>query len=174
MIEDWVVGSLPKYEDRRGFLIDLRLGFEKHPVAHSVVTVSKKNVFRGYHFTALRRQSQFVVVLDGRIKQHVLDLRGSVLPQDVKHGATVLSDCCDSFSFLPFGVAHGYEVLSDSCTLLYLLSHPYDPYDEFTINPLDGSLPVKVIDQHTILSDRDKAGLALGEALTKIGGRYEG
>jgi dTDP-4-dehydrorhamnose 3,5-epimerase len=72
--------------------------------------------------------------------------------------------------WLPEGLGHGFMALTDDAVVTYLLTSPYDPDREHSINPLDPALgidwPTTGLDGRPltpVLSDRDAAAPTLEE-----------
>ena len=64
------------YYDKRGYLqeIYLRKNYKKNFI-FSLITSSKKNVFRGFHFQIKKQQTKLIYVVKGRVLDFVIDLR---------------------------------------------------------------------------------------------------
>ena len=62
--------------DKRGYLQEIYLKRkEKKIFKFSLITSSKKNVFRGFHFQLRKQQEKLVYIVKGKILDIVIDLR---------------------------------------------------------------------------------------------------
>ena len=62
--------------DKRGYLQEIYLKRkEKKIFKFSLITSSKKNVFRGFHFQLRKQQAKLVYIVKGKILDIVIDLR---------------------------------------------------------------------------------------------------
>ena len=136
-------------------------------VAQINVSISRRGVVRGIHAARTPPgQAKYVQCLTGRILDVIVDIRpGSA--SFGEHFALELNDATREAVFISEGLGHGFCVLSDSATVAYATSTPYDPDQEFGIDPLDPALalpwPTNV---ELILSDKDRAAPSLAEALS--------
>lgn len=146
--------------DERGWLANVNpkdFGFPHVRFCHSFISMSDKNVLRGFHFQVFPdTQAKIVHVLDGEI----LDVSFSWVNVKARpsFNAELLGPQCTSDTvFLPETMAHAFLVTSKSATLLYLNTSSYVPRHAKVINPLrassgfDWGLP----ESSLILSSRD-------------------
>ena len=119
------------------------------------LTSTRKGALRGLHFH--RRQHDFWVLLEGRIRAGLVDLRKGSPTRMVSGLVEIDASSGPSRGLLiPPGVAHGYLSLEYS-RLLYVVDRLYDGTDEFGVawddpgNGLDWGI------DDPVLSGRDMA-----------------
>jgi dTDP-4-dehydrorhamnose 3,5-epimerase len=180
MIEDKLLKGLrliqPKFfEDERGWFYE---AYNDYNDKYGVVFIQDnhsssrlKGTIRGLHLQkAPFEQSKLVRVLRGSIMDVVVDLR--------ENSETFLqsqSFCLDSKDkialFIPRGFAHGFITLEDNTEVYYKVDQIYSAKHEITIYYNDVQLGIQWGNlQNIILSDKDKNGLSLKEAIQKLGG----
>ena len=138
-------------------------------VAQINMSVSGRGVLRGIHAARTPPgQAKYVQCLTGHILDVIVDIRpGSVTFG--QHAAIELDDIAREAVFISEGLGHGFCVLSESATVAYATSTPYDPDQEFAINPLDPALALPwPTDVELILSDKDCAAPCLAEAIATL------
>lgn len=121
-------------------------------------SMSKKNVFRGFHFqTGEFAQAKLVRVIKGSVMDIVIDLRKDSLTCG-KVFQLELSDTNHFQMFVPRGFAHGFITLQDDTIFQYKCDNYYNKQYESGINPLDGDLQIDwpVDKNELIINDRDK------------------
>ena len=64
----------PIYKDKRGILGEVYRKDKKNFV-FIIQTISKKNVFRGFHFQKKFQQSKYVYLLKGEINDYAINLK---------------------------------------------------------------------------------------------------
>ena len=111
------------YNDRRGYLQEIYLKKKlKKNFNFSLVTLSKKNVFRGFHFQIKNQQAKLIYLVKGKVLDIVLDLRkksknfGKVFKFNLKE---------KDILYIPRGFAHGYLALSKENILIYYMDDIY-------------------------------------------------
>jgi dTDP-4-dehydrorhamnose 3,5-epimerase len=136
-------------------------------VAQMNVSISHRGVVRGIHAARTPPgQAKYVQCLAGRILDVIVDIRPGSATFG-QHAAIELDDIAREAVFISEGLGHGFCVLSDSATVAYATSTPYDPDQEFGIDPLDPALGLPwPTDVELILSDKDRAAPSLAEALS--------
>lgn len=120
-------------------------------------SVSKKNVFRGFHFqTGDFAQSKLVRVVKGSVVDIVIDIR----PNSLTFGNVFqieLNDTNHYQLFVPRGFAHGFVTLQDDTVFQYKCDNYYSKEHEAGINPMDAMLkidwPIDI--DKLIINDRD-------------------
>ena len=129
-------------DDRGGFMVAYNAEvwtktFPGHAFIQDNLVHSKQGVIRGMHFQkAPHAQGKLVSVVQGRIKDIVIDLR----PESSSYLKTFeyeLSAEDKQQLFVPKGFAHGYAVLSEEAVVLYKADAPYFPESEGGIVPTD-------------------------------------
>lgn len=135
------------------------------PVVQTNHNRSARGVLRGVHFTTTPPgQAKYVHCARGRARDVVVDLRlGSPT-----FGAwdTVEMDA-ESFRsvYLPVGVGHAFVALEDDTVMSYLVSSPYRPGLEQSLDPFDADLALPWPgDLPLTRSERDAHAVGLAEA----------
>ena len=152
MIDGVEVYPLPRYEDERGWFMELmRSSNLPKQVKQSNLVFSRKGVIRGLHYHE-RGQSDLFACLSGMVRIVVLDrTTGETFTVDIGDDNPVTV-------FVPGTHAHGYEALTDSL-FLYHVTEEYDPADpdEHEIAWDDSRVKHLWSTQSPILSSRDEA-----------------
>ncbi len=150
MIEGLLRLPLRRFEDERGWLLELRReSLLPKPTRQTNVSWSRRGVIRGLHYHE-RGQDDLFVCLEGAIRVVVLDR---------ETGATFTEDIGDDNPvglFVPGHNGHGFEALTDAL-VCYHVTEEYDPADpdEHEI-PWDDPRVVELWSTRTpILSARD-------------------
>ena len=130
------------------------------------VSVSRRGVLRGIHAAIMPPgQAKYIQCLSGRILDIVVDIRPDS-PRFRQCDAVTLDDHTREAVFISEGLGHAFCVLSESATVAYATSTPYDPAQEFGIDPLDPALalpwPTEI---DLILSAKDRAAPSLAELM---------
>ena len=121
------------------------------------LSVSKKNTFRGIHFSNSKKlQHKLVMCLEGSISDFVVDTRvGS--PTFGKIDRFELDSNSRKLIFIPAGCGHGFFSKMNKTKILYAQSSEYSPYEEFDLSCLDKSLNLNLGNmKKLILSEKDK------------------
>lgn len=147
--------------DKRGFFFEIynikryrRLGIKDNFIQNSI-SVSKKNVLRGLHFTVKNPQSQIVTVLEGKIFDCLVDLR--IKSRNfLKHYCFLLKKNQNNQLYMPPGFAHGFCVLSEKVVLHYSASKTYDYSNSSGLIWNDKKIKIKWPIKKPIISNRDK------------------
>ena len=149
------------HPDKRGFFYEIynikrykSLGIKDNFVQNSI-SISKKNVLRGLHFTIKKPQSQIVTVLEGKIFDCLVDLRPKSI-NFLKHYTFVLSKDKNNQLYMPPGFAHGFCVLSNKAVLHYSASKIYDYGNSNGLIWNDKDIKIKWPIKNPIISKRDK------------------
>jgi epimerase EvaD len=135
------------------------------PVTQTNMSMSRRSVVRGVHFTTTPPgNAKYVHCSRGRVIDVVVDIRvGS--PTFGRWDAVLMDQesfrCC----YFPVGVGHAFIALEDNCVMCYMLSQSYVAHWELALSALDPDLGLPIPDDmDPILSDRDRAAPTLGEA----------
>tara|TARA_Y100000768_G_scaffold111670_1_gene82265 strand:- start:9499 stop:10002 length:504 start_codon:yes stop_codon:yes gene_type:complete len=115
-----------KFFDKRGFLTELSgdIYIKKNKIKNILLTSSKKNVLRGFHFQRKKPINQIVTCIKGKILDVVVDLRRN----SKNFGKTktfILSENHSKSLFVPGNFAHGYLSLGSENIIMYLQDEQY-------------------------------------------------
>ena len=142
------------FYDRRGYLQEIYLKKNlRENFKFSLITFSKKNVFRGFHFQLKNQQVKLIYLVKGSILDIAIDLRrrsknfGKVYRFKLRE---------KNILYIPKGFAHGYLSLSVENILLYYMTNYRDPKNEDGIVWNDKSLKIKFPVKKLIISKKDK------------------
>lgn len=127
---------------------------------------SYRGVLRGLHYQIKQPQGKLVRVISGRVFDVAVDLRRSS-PTCGQWVAAELSAENHRQLWVPPGCAHGFYVLSEQAEFVYKCSDYYAPEHERVIkwdDPVIGIDWPLVPGVETVLSDKDRAGVAWDEA----------
>ena len=140
--------------DKRGYLQEIYLKKkEKKIFKFSLVTSSKKNVFRGFHFQSKKQQAKLVYIVKGKVLDIVIDLR-----KRSKKFANVYKFRLKEkdILYIPKGFAHGYLSLASENIVLYYLTEYRDAKSEDGIAWNDKVLNIKFPIKNIKVSQKDK------------------
>ena len=140
--------------DKRGYLQEIYLKKkEKKIFKFSLVTSSKKNVFRGFHVQLKKQQAKLVYIVKGKVLDIVIDLRirskkfAKVYKFRLKE---------KDILYIPKGFAHGYLSLASENIVLYYLTEYRDAKSEDGIAWNDKVLNIKFPIKNIKVSQKDK------------------
>jgi dTDP-4-dehydrorhamnose 3,5-epimerase len=160
------------FNDNRGFFRewfktqDIQKNFGRDfKVEQANISSSIKGTVRGIHYSiAEKGQAKWVTCVSGLIKDVIVDIR----PNSKTFGKWIeveLSGTSGNAVLIGEGLGHGFVSLADVSTVVYLVSSPFSPTEEFEINPLDPEvginwgLPLPELK----ISDKDKNAPTLEE-----------
>jgi dTDP-4-dehydrorhamnose 3,5-epimerase len=127
-------------------------------------SVSLRHVLRGLHYQIRNAQGKLIRVVEGRVYDVAVDLRRSS-PRFGKWAEVELSADESRLLWVPPGFAHGFLVLSERATFIYKVTDYWAPEHERTLAWNDPDLAIPwPIEGEPILSDKDRAGVALRDA----------
>ena len=118
-------------------------------------TISKKNVFRGFHFQHKYQQSKLVTVIKGEILDYVIDLRKNSKTFGKTFSIILSENNCKSL-YIPRGFGHAYFSAKKINIIHYKLSNYYHPKFEDGIYFKDKNLKIKLPRTKLLLSKKDK------------------
>lgn len=160
--------DLKKIKDNRGWINKIfnKKLLEKikiHKLGEIYYSVSKKNVFRGFHIQLKPYENTKVIhCIDGKIIDYTLDLR-----KDSKTFLLLNKFYLDNNSILliPKGVAHAYYTINDS-TLIYYSDIEYNEKNNISINwkSVDNNLISK---KNIVISKKDINSISLNKYLNE-------
>ncbi len=129
---------------------------------------SLRGVVRGLHLRAGAGEAKLVRCARGRIWDVVVDLRpGS--PTFRQWRAFPLDDIEHVSLFIPRGCAHGWQALSELADVCYRIDAEHEPEQDVTIAFDDPEVGVPWPEPVTVVSDRDRQGMSLAQALARLG-----
>jgi len=108
------------FYDKRGYLIETISRKKYLNVKFSILTVSKKKIFRGLHFQKLQPQAKLIFLVKGKITDYCLDIRKNSKNYGKLYKFTLKKN--DSL-FIPKGFAHGYKTLAQENILMYYMDN---------------------------------------------------
>ena len=142
------------YYDKRGYLQEIYLKKKyKENFIFSLVTLSKKNVFRGFHFQIKKQQTKLIYVAKGRVLDIAIDLRkksktfGKVFKFHLKE---------KNILYIPKGFAHGYLSQSNESILIYYMTNYRSQKNENGIVWNDKKLKINFPINNMIISKKDR------------------
>jgi dTDP-4-dehydrorhamnose 3,5-epimerase len=160
------------WEDDRGFfrewfkLGDLEAAGVDFPIQQANLSMSKRNVVRGLHYSlAPEGQAKLVTCAYGELDDVLVDVRmGSSVYGRVE--VVHLSADEERSVLIPAGVAHGFCVTSEIGALTYLLSSPFNAEMELEVNPFDKVLNIPwPLSGEAITSEKDAKAPTLMQRL---------
>ena len=167
----WFAES-PVWSDDRGFF---REWFKTESIKQVVgrdfnveqanISSSTKGTVRGIHYSmAANGQAKWVTCVSGLIKDVIVDIR----PNSKTYGKWIeveLSGSSGNAVLISEGLGHAFISLEDDSTVVYLVSSPFSPSEEFAINPLDPAIGITwgLPNSELKISDKDKNAPTLEE-----------
>jgi dTDP-4-dehydrorhamnose 3,5-epimerase len=154
------------YYDKRGYLQEIYLKKNlKKNFKFSLITFSRRNVFRGFHFQSKNQQVKLIYLVKGSILDIVIDLRR----RSNNFGKAYRFKLREkNILYIPKGFAHGYLSLSAENVLLYYMTNYRDAKNENGIVWNDKNLKIKFPVKKLIISKKDKKLNTFDEFLRKI------
>ena len=125
-------------------------------------SISRKNVLRGIHYQVVKPQGKLIQVLKGEIFDVAVDLRRSSKTFGKWAGFT-LSESNRKMAWIPAGFGHGFVAITD-VDVLYKMTEFWMPQHDRTILWNDRAIGIKWPVDQPVLSAKDQAGKALGQA----------
>ena len=166
----WVFTPVQHHDDRGTFLESYTASALQEATGRNLdlaqlnVSVSRRGVVRGIHAAHVPPgQAKYVQCLSGHILDVIVDIRPES-PTFGQYAAVELDDRDREAVFISEGLGHAFCVLSASATVAYVTSTPYDPDQEFGIDPLDPDLALPWPKDITlVISAKDRAAPRLAE-----------
>ena len=140
---------LNKFDDERGYLLELLPKELKNIFKYSIITSSKKNVIRGLHYDKFLNEKKLIYVIKGEILDVTVNIKKNkkIYYNKLKKGDAL---------FIPSEFAHGYKCIARENVLLYFLSKDYNPKNQKGIFWKDNKLKIKWNIKTPIISTKDK------------------
>ena len=155
--KDLKIIKLKRNNDSRGYLAETYnkklIGGKELVFDYKVI--SKKNIFRGFHFQYKFQQVKLISVLKGKILDCVIDLRKN----SKTFGKTykiILSEKNNLSLYVPNGFAHSYLTIDKENIVYYKLSNFYAPEFESGILWNDKDIKIKLPIKNPKISKKDK------------------
>ena len=141
--------KLNKFDDERGYLLELLPKKFKDMFKYSIITSSKKNVIRGLHYDKSLNEKKLIYVLKGEILDVTVNVKKNkkIYYNKLKEGDSL---------FIPSEFAHGYKCIARENVLLYFLSKNYNQNNQKGIFWKDSTLKIKWNIKKPIISIKDK------------------
>lgn len=134
-IDGVIIVDAKSYGDERGYFMETY----KHPdfIAGGIdaefvqdnQSASSKGVLRGLHYQVEYPQAKLVRVVEGRVFDVAVDLRGGSATFGKWEGVELSAENRRQL-FIPRGFAHGFLVLSERAVFCYKVDDVYHPDDE--------------------------------------------
>jgi dTDP-4-dehydrorhamnose 3,5-epimerase len=137
--------------------------------AQANLSISSKGTLRGIHYSlASQGQAKWITCASGAIKDVIVDIRpgsstfGKWIEVELRSGS-------GKAVFIGEGLGHAFLALEDNTTVVYLLSSPFSPTDEFEINPLDRDIQIDwdMGEDKLKISEKDRAAPSLAERFSE-------
>jgi dTDP-4-dehydrorhamnose 3,5-epimerase len=167
----WLADS-PVWSDDRGFFREWFKSAEVKKatgrdfgIEQANISLSAKGTLRGIHYSiSPRGQAKWITCVSGSIQDVIVDIR----PESKTFGQWIdveLKGDSGKAVLISEGLGHSFLALEDNTAVVYLVSTPFSPTDEFEINPLDEKIGIKWgMDLSELkLSDKDKNAPTLAE-----------
>ena len=120
------------------------------------ISVSKKNVLRGFHFQKPpMAQAKLIQVIKGSVLDVTIDIRINS-PTYGKHYKVELSEKNRFQLWIPEGFAHGFLALEDDTVFSYKCTAPYSKLDEMDLKWNDSSLNIDWGIRSPLISEKDQ------------------
>lgn len=160
-IDGVVVRELVRHGDARGGFSETwrQEWFDGHAMVQGNRSDSAAGTVRGLHFH--HHQADYWLCMGGELLVCVHDARRSSPTHGVTQGIRLGGDTRAGI-YIPPGVLHGFLAVEDS-TLTYLVDQYHDPADEHGVRWDDPQVAMAWGVADPILSNRDRACLALAE-----------
>ena len=119
------------------------------------MSFSRKNVIRGLHIQAKKKQGKFISVIKGRIFDIALDLRKGSKTFG-KYYSCILSENNSKSIYIPPGFAHGFCALDKENYIIYSCTQYRNAASEKVIKYNDKKLNIKWPIKKPIVSKKDQ------------------
>ena len=171
-IPDVVLITPKVFPDQRGFFMetwqqrafaDAGLDAQFTQDSHSC---SARGTLRGLHYQMMHAQGKLTRVVKGEVFDVAVDLRKSSATFGQWVGEHLSAENKKQL-WVPPGFAHGFLVLSEEAHFLYKSTDDYAPEFERTLRWDDPHIGIDwpiAVGEQPLLSEKDKAGVALSEA----------
>ncbi len=171
-IPDVVLITPKVFSDQRGFFMETwqQRAFADAGLDAQFVqdnhSCSARGTLRGLHYQIMQPQGKLTRVIQGEVFDVAVDLRKSSATFGQWVGEHLSAENKRQL-WVPPGFAHGFLVLSEEAQFLYKCTDDYAPDFERTLRWDDPDIGIEwpiSVGEEPLLSDKDKAGIALPEA----------
>lgn len=153
---DLKIIKLESFKDKRGELFFGIISDKfKNNFVYDYTSVSKKNVFRGFHYQSKKKQAKIITVFKGSIIDCVIDLRKRSKTY-LKNFKILLSSKNKISLYIPPGFAHGYYVKENNTIVNCKQTKFYSAKYEKGIIWNDKNLKLNWKFKKPILSNKDR------------------
>ena len=154
--KDLKIVRLNSFKDKRGELFfGAPVNKFKNKFVYEYTSVSRKNVFRGFHYQSKKKQGKIITVFKGSIIDCVIDLRKKSKTYK-KNFKILLSSKNKKSLYVPPGFAHGYYVKENNTIVNCKQTRYYSAKYEKGIIWNDKKLKLNWKFKKPILSNKDK------------------
>jgi dTDP-4-dehydrorhamnose 3,5-epimerase len=160
-----------KFEDKRGSFREQfnnakfnELLNKNQNFVQDNISVSHKNVFRGFHYQIPFPQGKLVSVLNGSIIDYFIDMRSNS-KNFCKYGSFELSSDDELLIWIPEGFAHGFLSLENNTKILYKTTDYYSNINEHSLHwscpEINFKFPKNLDSKKIIISEKDNTYLPI-------------
>jgi len=128
---------------------------------------SVRGVVRGMHVRGGAGEAKLVRCSYGAIFDVIVDLRATSATY-LNWESFELRDTEQVSLYVPAGCGHGFQALTQPADVSYRIDRPHDPAEDVSIAFDDPELAIPWPLPVTVMSPRDRAGLALAVALKQL------
>ncbi len=139
-LDDVLVIKTKIFQDERGSFREQFNNFKfnditgkKHNFVQDNISVSKKNVFRGFHYQIPFAQGKLISVLNGSIIDYFVDMR-TKSKNFCQYSSFKLSSNDELSIWIPEGFAHGFLSLENNTKVLYKTTNYYSKENEYCVH----------------------------------------
>jgi len=167
------------FGDARGFFMETwsRQRYAEAGIAIDFVqdniSLSQRGVLRGLHFQNPNSQGKLVYVLQGEVFDVAVDVRAGS-PNFGRWAGVTLSADNKRQLYVPPGFAHGFCVTSEQVLFAYKCTDVYAPAAEGSVRWDDPAIGINWPIVEPLVSDKDRAALALQDWPTARLPQYPG
>ena len=159
--KDLLIIKNQKFIDSRGYFREVLVEKNiKKRFPFNVVSVSKKNVIRGFHYQEKNSQGKFISVIKGKILDVVIDIRKNSKTFG-QYYQCILSEKNAKSIFIPPGFAHGFQALEKENYIIYSCTEYRHSQSEKVIKYNDNELNIKWPSKKKIVSKKDNNAMLL-------------
>ena len=137
-------------------------------ISQANLSKSKRGVVRGIHFSIAKSgQAKWITCVSGKIWDVVIDIRPNS-PTFKKWVSVELDEASGKSVLIGEGLGHAFLALEDDTIISYLLSSPYSPNEELSINPRDPQIAIHWPLKELLFSPKDESAPYLDELVETL------